>query len=140
MIHFVAAIVAVLCLGTLVASPSLFTVPEAGVYHFSFSETFLFFAMYFLPAYVVLGAPASYIISKLLSRWPDLNTYSVNLFFYALAGGIAGIIVVLIFGQLQSLMDYITVFVIGSVAAILYYHFYLLTGFAWNKIRKTAAS
>ncbi|MFB4211482.1 hypothetical protein ACE1TH_06130 [Shouchella sp. JSM 1781072] len=75
MIHFVAAFVTVLVIGLLVASPSLFATPEPGVYQFDFSERFFFVAIYFLPAYVVLGAPASYIIRKLLSRWPDLNTY-----------------------------------------------------------------
>ncbi|GAF18867.1 hypothetical protein JCM19046_3475 [Bacillus sp. JCM 19046] len=93
MIHFVAAAVAGIVIATFIAIPSLFATPEPGVYQFDFFERFFFVAIYFLPAYVVLGAPASYIIRKLVSRWPDFNTYSVNLFFYASAGGMAGIIV-----------------------------------------------
>ncbi|GAF15023.1 hypothetical protein JCM19045_4363 [Bacillus sp. JCM 19045] len=42
---------------------------------------------------------------------------------------------VLLFGQLRSLMDCIAVFVIGSVAAIFYFHIYLLTESIWKRIK-----
>lgn len=101
---------------------------EPNTYYFGFFETCFFVIIYAGPLYLFAGTPLSILIDKLIrkfdrkSKW---KTYLFGLGMYSLAGGIVGILFIVISGIIDwnQLMSYS---IIGLIASNLYFHLSLL--------------
>ncbi|PZE20633.1 hypothetical protein CBW46_012770 [Paenibacillus xerothermodurans] len=92
---------------------------------------------YFLPAYLLLGVPISLLIDKWMNKRE--SHYVSHLLLYIVCGGILCIpyIFIVTKGELPFL-QLLQFFIWGSVAAILYYHIYLVLSLLVKKNKKSS--
>lgn len=102
---------------------------EPNTYYSGFFETFFLVIIYAGPLYLFAGTPLSILIDKLIRKFDRKSKWEKYLFglgMYSLAGGVVGILFVMIGGTIgwNQLMF---CSIVGLIASNLYFHLSLLS-------------
>ncbi|MGO0061747.1 hypothetical protein ACTID9_17270 [Brevibacillus fluminis] len=132
----------VLCLSLAINSYVPLTARDPNSFYSSFFDLVMLFLIYAGPVYVLGGIPSAILIEALQRRMALTNragVYVSNVCAYLIAGVVVTFLFLLVISKGRMLAEAIGenlfFFVLGAIAAVLYYHVLMVVTFLYGRYR-----